>query len=596
MHDYIYACLMEEIFMYCDNCGCELGENIKKCPVCGKEFPMINPVQEEEEGTTVLTSAQQEHVNPQIQQMPGQSNPQMQQMPGQSNPQMQQMPEQSNPQMQQMPGQSNPQMQQMPGTGASKMIPDDSDVMIRKKGEKKGMSKGTKAALIVIPIVVVIAIAVLSIIYVPKFRKYNEAEDLMTQGKVEEAVTIYKDLGKFKDSYSKGNGEAYYRYAADLEKEGRNLEAADYYKKSGNSMKAAEDLGDSASDRSDEITSSDAFDKADQCYYNAGMDQMNAASYDSAIDAFKNAGSYKDSSDKVIECTYKKAQSLIGSKDYDGAIDILSTIEDYSDVKTLLAQCYYNKGSEFLKAGKYDDAYDMYTKSEYDDYKTRASECVYLKAGEYYKEKDYKNALKSYEKVDPDYKKCVDEKDKCYIALAGQEYKDKNYKNAIEYYEKVSKANVSDKIVKAKLAYIGANKNASNETTMTYLGQLRYAGNEKAQKVYSELVRWNIESFVNNSQDDMEKKSNSIKASADSDIYIHTSFGFSGDDSMKISGYVVYSDGNKSDSISFSDSVVDGWSSWVKIGGDGIPKGVTYLYLINENTKNIIEVYPFTVK
>lgn len=83
------------------------------------------------------------------------------------------------------------------------------------------MSKGTKAALIVIPIVVVIAIAVLSIIYVPKFRKYNEAEDLMTQGKVEEAVTIYKDLGKFKDSYSKGNGEAYYRYAADLEKEGR---------------------------------------------------------------------------------------------------------------------------------------------------------------------------------------------------------------------------------------------------------------------------------------------------------------------------------------------------------------------------------------
>ena len=187
--------------MYCDNCGCELGENIKKCPVCGKEFPMINPVQEEEEGTTVLTSTQQEQVNP--------------------------------------------QMQQMPGTGASKAIPDDSDVMIRKKGEKKGMSKGTKAALIVIPIVVVIAIAVLSIIYVPKFRKYNEAEDLMTQGKVEEAVTIYKDLGKFKDSYSKGNGEAYYRYAADLEKEGRNLEAAEYYKKSGNSMKAAEDLGDS---------------------------------------------------------------------------------------------------------------------------------------------------------------------------------------------------------------------------------------------------------------------------------------------------------------------------------------------------------------
>lgn len=111
-----------------------------------------------------------------------------------------------------------------------------------------------------------------------------------------------------------------------------------------------------------------------------------------------------------------------------------------------------------------------------------------------------------------------------------------------------------------------------------------------------ELVKWNIESFVNSSEKDMEKKSNTITAKAGSDIYIHTSFSFSGDDSMKISGYVVYSDGNKSDSISFSDNVVDGWSSWVKINGDGIPKGVTYLYLVNDNTDKIIEVYPFTVK
>ena len=342
--------------MYCDNCGCELGENSTKCPVCGKEFPMINPIQEDEEGTTVLTSSQQEHA--------GTEEPL---------------------------GQPNAQI---PGAGIS---PDQSDLMIRKKGEKKGMSKGAKAALIIIPILIVIAIAVLAVIYVPKFRKYNEAEDLMTQGKVEEAVTLYKDLGNFKDSYSKGNGEAYYKYAAELEKEGRNLEAAEYYKKSANSMKAAEDLGKSNDKESDGIDSSDAFDKADQCYYNAGMDQMNAASYDSAIEAFKNAGTYKDSSDKVIECTYKKAQALIGSKDYDGAIEILSTIEDYSDVKNLLAQCYYNKGSEFLKAGKYDDAYEMYTKSEYDDYKKKAGECIYRKAGEYYKKKDYKNALKSYE-------------------------------------------------------------------------------------------------------------------------------------------------------------------------------------------------------
>ena len=582
--------------MYCDNCGCELGENSRKCPVCGKEFPMINPVQEDEEGTTVLTSSQMGHAD--VQENTGAQNQNGGNKPENQNQTNDQISGVQNQMNGQMPGVQNQMNGQTLGVQkqANGQIPDNQDIMIRKKGEKKGMSKGAKAALIIIPILVVAAIAVLAVIYVPKFRKYNEAEDLMTQGKVEEAVTIYKDLGDFKDSYIKGNGAAYYRYAAELEKDGRNLEAAEYYKKSANSMKAAEDYGRSDDKNSDEIDSSDAFDKADQCYYNAGMDQMNAASYDSAIEAFKNAGTYKDSSDKVIECTYKKAQALIGSKDYDGAIEILSTIEDYSDVKNLLAQCYYNKGSELLKAGKYDEAYDMYTKSEYDDYKKKASECTYQKAGEYYKEKDYKNALKSYEKVDSSYKKCIKEKDKCYIGLASQEYKNKNYKSSVEYYEKVQKTDVSEKIVKAKLAYISANKNASNETTMTYIGQLRYAGNEKAQKVFLELVKWNIESFVNSSEKDMEKKSNTITAKAGSDIYIHTSFSFSGDDSMKISGYVVYSDGNKSDSISFSDNVVDGWSSWVKINGDGIPKGVTYLYLVNDNTDKIIEVYPFTVK
>ena len=87
---------------------------------------------------------------------------------------------------------------------------------------------------------------------------------------------------------------------------------------------------------------------------------------------------------------------------------------------------------------------------------------------------------------------------------------------------------------------------------MTYLGELRYDGNEKAQKLYSELVKWNIESFVNSSEKDLDKGSNSIKTKDGSDIYIHTSFGFDGDDSMKISGYVVYADGNKSDVITFS--------------------------------------------
>lgn len=602
--------------MYCDNCGCEMRDDIKVCPVCGKQFPLINYEQNnDEDSTTVLTSADADNdsttvltgsgmenqpLTPAGQPVPMHQAPSEHPMPGGMPPQGVMPMQGGAPQPNGMPPQNGmPQPGGMPPHSGmpqpGKMPPAGADVMIKKKGEKKPMGKGAKITLITIPIVIVVAIGVLAFLFVPKFKKYNDASDMISQGKIEEAVTLYKDLGNFKDSYNLANGDAYYQYAESLEKEGKNLEAAEYYNKAAKSKQAAEKDG-KQSGKASEVKSQDAFDKANQCYYSAGMDQMNAASYDAAIDAFKNAGSYKDASDKVIECTYKKAQSLITAKDYDGAIELLTTIEDYEDSATLLAKCYYDKGSELLKDGKYDDAYDMFTKSEYDDYADKASECTYQKATEYYKNKDYENAIKSYNKVDAGYKDCVKEKDKCYVALAAQAVKDKDYKKAVEYYENVEKTDVSNKIVNAKLAYIKANKNASNELTMQYLGELRYSGSPTAQKIYTELVKWDIQSFVNSSESDLDDRSDSIKGGNGNDIYIHTAFAFSGSDSMNISGYVVYSDGNKSDSISFSDPVVDGWSTWVKILGDSAPKGVTYLYIKNEDTKNIIEVYPFTIK
>ncbi len=599
--------------MYCDNCGCEMRDDIRVCPVCGKQFPLINYEQNsDEDSTTVLTSANADNdsttvltgsgmenqpLTPAGQPVPMHQAPLEHPMPGGMPPQG--MMPQQNGMPNGMPPQNGmsgpggmPPQNGIPQPGMRNMPPVGDDVMIKKKGEKKPMGKGAKIALITIPIVIVLAIGVFAFLFVPKFKKYNDAGDMISQGKIEEAVTLYKDLGNFKDSYNLANGDAYYNYAESLEKDGKNLEAAEYYNKAAKSKQAAEKDGKQRG-KASEVKSQDAFDKASQCYYSAGMDQMNAASYDAAIDAFKNAGTYKDASDKVIECTYKKAQSLITAEDYDGAIDLLTTIEDYEDSATLLAKCYYDKGTDLLKDGKYDDAYDMFTKSEYDDYADKASECTYQKAAEYYKNKDYENAIKSYDKVDSKYKNCVKEKDKCYIALAAQAVGDKDYKKAVECYEKVEKTDVSSKIVNAKLAYIKANKNASNELTMQYLGELRYAGSPTAQKIYTELVKWDIQSFVNSSESDLDDRSDSI--SSGSNIYIHTAFAFSGSDSINISGYVVYADGNKSDSITFSDPVVDGWSTWVNIG-DSAPKGVTYLYIKNEDTKNIIEVYPFTIK
>jgi tetratricopeptide (TPR) repeat protein len=450
------------------------------------------------------------------------------------------------------------------------------DILIKKAGEKKKKSKGAKVALISIPIVVVLVIGALAFIFIPKFRNYNSAEELLDQGKVDEAVDMYKDLGKFKDSVDKANGGAYYEYAQVLEKNGDNISAAQYYEKSS------------------KYGYSDSTDKYKQCYYNAALDQMSQDSYDEAIDSFTKASDYNDASDKVIECKYKKAQDLIGKNSYDDAITVLTEIEDYSDAKTLLSQCYYNKAAELFDAKNYDDAYNMYMSSEYDDYVAKANECLYTKAEEYYAAENYKSALESYKKIDNDYKDCTAEIDKCYKSLGSQAYKNKEYKEAVEYFESITTMDVTKSINKSKVAYIKANKTASNSTTMKYLGELRYAGNSSGQKLYADIIKWDINSYVNNGEKDYDNQASEIKG--EGDIYIHTSFSCSDDATMNIRGYIVYSDGNTSDSISFSDPVVNDWSTWIKITGDSAPKGTTYLYLVNESTDETIEVFPFTIK
>lgn len=566
--------------MYCDNCGCELDENAEKCPVCGKEFER-NPVQDngeltanEQENQNWTSAQSEENVNDlqggQDEDQDDESttvltNPYMPGMNGQM------------PQMGPVPGMNV----QMPDMGQNPSQPEQ-DIMIKKKGEKKPLGKGIKITLITVPIVIVIAIGVLAFLFVPKFKNYNTANEKLENGDIEAAVELYKDLGDFKDSYSLANGEAYYQYAEELEKDGNYMEAATYYTKAAKSKEAAK------------FDNADAQSKASQCYYSAGMEQMNAGSYDDAIEAFKNAGMYSDAADKVTECTYKKAQTLIASKKYDEAIELLDTIKDYSDAESLLSQCYYSKATELMEAASYDEAYEMFMKSEYDDYKKKANESIYNKAKELYEKKDYKNALECYGKVDKDYSDCVKEKDSCYIAMAADSLENKEYKQAIDYYGSVEKEDVSKKVVEAKLAFVNANKTAANTDTMTYLGELRYAGNSDAEKIYSELVKWDISSFVNNSETDLDNQQSTIEGKGE--IYIHTSYSIDNDDSMTLSGYVVYADGNTSDSIKFTDPAVDGWSTWIKIAGDSAPKGTTYLYLTNEATKDIVEVYPFTIK
>lgn len=583
--------------MYCDNCGCELGNNIRQCPVCGKQFPMMNydsgnmlqmggmplnmgmaagePQMPDEGSTTILTSANTDNESTTVLTSASLDAPQEVHMSETLiNPAINSPFADGQPRPIDMSGFNN-QINSAAPIGSS-VRPPEGDVMIKKAGEKKGMSATAKAVLITIPVVIIVAIGVLAFIFVPKFRDYNLAEEKMASGDVEAAIELYTGLGSFKDSYSMAHGGAYYEYAESLENDGSILEAAEYYEKAAGY--------------------NDAVDNAKHCYYLAGVEQMNASSYDAAIESFTKAGDYSNSADMVTSCKYNKAKLLIASEDYEGAVDILSGLGSYEDSEKLLAQCYYQQAEALLAEKKYDEAYDMYIKSEYDDYKDKANAVKYKEAKALYKAKDYEGALKAFQNISSDYKDCTDDIDSCYGALGSLAYKAGEYQKAIEYYESVKNKNVNKKINNSKIAYIKANMSAKNKNTMLYLGELRYAGNTTAQDLYSQLVNWDIETYVNNKQDDYDNKNNSIKAEG-GDIYIHSSFSGEEGDSMKVKAYVVYSNGSNSGYVEFDDEIVDNWMTWVYIeSNESIPKGTAYYYLENVVTGDIVEVFPFTIK
>lgn len=441
--------------------------------------------------------------------------------------------------------------------------------------QKKKMGKGLKITLIAIPVVLVVAAAVLAVLFVPKFKNYNDAEDKLDDGKVEEAVEIFADLGSFKDSETMANGGAYYEYASDMMEDGNYAAAAEYFEKAA------------------ELDFKDSADKAKECYYNVGNTYKSEGKYDEAIEAYDKAGDYTGAADAANECRYEKAVSYMGEGDYDNAISCFEALGSYSDSETKIGECYYHKAELQVSSGDYMGAYDNFIKSEYDDYNAQANECIYMYAESCYDEGKYDEAIENYSQVDESYKDCTEAIDNCYIALAEKASKDKDYKTAVEYYEKTEKADVTKKVRNAKLSYIKEHKDAKDALTMQYLGDLRYAGNDNAAEIYKELVGWNIESYVNHEQEDYETKGNTVDTK--SNIYIHSLFTNSDEKTMDLEAYLVYSDGTKTNVIDFG-TIENEYVTWVSVNASDAKTGLTYLYITDKTTGNIVEVYPFVIE
>ena len=160
-------------------------------------------------------------------------------------------------------------------------------------------------------------------------------------------------------------------------------------------------------------------------------------------------------------------------------------------------------------------------------------------------------------------------------------------------YSQVTTKDMTKKINKAKSKYIKDHFDSNDETTMNYICDLRQAGYDSADDDYTALTGWFIESFVNDDKEDYKSKNDS--ASSDKTIYIHTMFLTENDVTMNLKGYVVYSDGTKSNEVTFGE-VKDRYTTWMSIDSSQAIKGAATLYIYEIDTNRLIEKYVFTIE
>jgi len=552
------------------------------------------PVDEDEEGTTVLNSDMLKGTGPNgippFQNRPTGSNGQP--MPGHPmmGPNGQPMPGRPmmGPNGQPMPGRPmmGPNGQPMPVNGEDKKKNKKKNKKKEKaskqpkqpkapKAPKEKKGKDGKIALIVILIVIVLAAGGAAAIFVPKFMNYNKAEDALKNGKVNEAIDLYNKAKPIKDSKTKVNGGAYFEYAEKLFADGNFVEAADNYRKAAG------------------LNYEGAAQKEKESYFSQAEKLYGEANYTEAASYYEKAGDVNGAADKVKECSYMNGCALEGEKKYDEAIQAFTAAGDYQDAAEKIKECYYNDAVDKMAAGDYINAKDLFVKSEYNDYSDKANECLCLLAEQYVSQQDYSKAIETYGQVDASYKDCTADIDAVRIKWAKLLSDGKDYKAAVEMYSQVTTKDMTKKINKAKSKYIKDHFDSNDETTMSYICDLRQADYGSADDDYTALTGWFIESFVNDDKEDYKSKNDS--ASSDKTIYIHTMFLTENDSTMNLKGYVVYSDGTKSNEVTFGE-VKDRYTTWMSIDSSQAIKGSATLYIYEIDTNRLIEKYVFTIE
>jgi len=160
--------------------------------------------------------------------------------------------------------------------------------------------------------VAAVAAAVAILILTAPARKYHTASSLLDNGRYEEAIEKFSELGSYSNSRSMIK-VCNYAWATQLMEDGAYQEAADRF--------------------TDLKNYEDSRDMAMECHYRWAEDLLQAGHIQEAIDKFTGLGNYKDSTVRVLDCLYVRAEMLLEEGRLMDAALAFGELDDHSDAR-----------------------------------------------------------------------------------------------------------------------------------------------------------------------------------------------------------------------------------------------------------------------
>ena len=214
--------------------------------------------------------------------------------------------------------------------------------------------------------------------------RYREAVSARSAGDFDKAVTLFTELGDYRDSQEQIR-QTLSRKAAELMEAGKYREAMELYeilKDGGRTADCLYALGVLAYNDKDLDTALNYVEQlrsrfpdyekteelAQYCYYSLGSRSASEAAalrepflrrqgWKQARDYFAKADGYEDSGQRMLECDYQIALSYIDENDLEKAVECLEALGDYADAEELKQVCMYDYLQANLSNYYFDSGY-----------------------------------------------------------------------------------------------------------------------------------------------------------------------------------------------------------------------------------------------